>query len=153
MMYKRILVPLDGSQLSECSLEHAKTIAIGCQVSEVVLLRVVTPLSPYVVGTLAVSGEAILRAAELRNQTEVKDYLKKVGDDLRKADIVVQVVSLDGSPAEEILDYAQNNEVDMIIMTTHGRSGPSRWLIGSVADKVIRNATVPVLMMSPPGCR
>jgi nucleotide-binding universal stress UspA family protein len=153
MMYKRILIPLDGSQLSECSLEHAKAIAVGCQVPEVVLLRVVTPLSPYVVGAIAQAGDTILRKAELRNQTEVKDYLNKVGDDLRKADIVVQVVSRDGSPAEEILDYAKNNEVDLIIMTTHGRSGPSRWLIGSVADKVIRNATVPVLMISPPGCR
>lgn len=152
-MYKRILVPLDGSQLSECSLEHAKAIAAGCQVPEVVLLRVVKPPSSNEAAALAAAGDDILLKVELRNQAEAKDYLTKVGDNLKKVGIMVQLVFLNGSPADVILDYAKNNKVDLIIMTTHGQSGPYRWLIGSVADKVIHNTTVPVLMMSPPGCR
>ena len=65
----------------------------------------------------------------------------------------VQPVVIQGKVAEGILDYVVKNQVDLIMMSTHGRSGPSRWALGSVADRVIRHSLIPVLIVSPKGCR
>jgi nucleotide-binding universal stress UspA family protein len=152
-MYKRILVPLDGSELSECSLEHVKAIASGCRVPETVLLRVVEPFSAEAVSALALAGDDVLRKAELESQTEASDYLAKIRNSLVKDGLAVEAVIVDGRPAEEILDYAKNNKVDLIVMTTHGKTGVSRWFFGSVSEKVLQHSAIPVLMISPPGCR
>ena len=147
-MYKKILVPLDGSQLSECSLEHVKTIATGCNVPEVVLVRIIEPIHGY-----AVLGEDWYKEAENKAKATINNYLSGVADELRKSRINVTTVILQGEPAEEILGYAEKNNVDLIIHTTHGFSGIVRWAIGSVADRVIRHARVPVLTIAPPSCR
>jgi nucleotide-binding universal stress UspA family protein len=152
-MYQKILVPLDGSELSECSLEHVKAVASGCRVTETVLLRVVEPLSAETVATLAQAGGDVLREAELDVQDKAGKYLDKIKDSLKKDGLAVKVVVVDGRPAEEILDYAKNNKIDLIVMASHGRSGISRWFLGSVAQKVLQHSSVPVLMVSPPGCR
>jgi nucleotide-binding universal stress UspA family protein len=152
-MYQKILVPLDGSELSECSLEHVKAIASGCRVPETVLLRVVEPLSAETVSTLAQAGGNVLREAELSSQTEAREYLDKVRDRLAKEGLAVKAVVVDGRAAEEILDYAGKNKIDLIVMASHGRSGISRWFFGSVAQKVLQHSAVPVLMVSPPGRR
>jgi nucleotide-binding universal stress UspA family protein len=71
-MYQKILVPLDGSELSECSLEHVKAVASGCRVPETILLRVVEPLSAETVSALAQAGDSVLREAELDNQNKAR---------------------------------------------------------------------------------
>lgn len=152
-MYKKILVPLDGSKFSECSLDHVKAIASGCHVPETVLLRVVEPLSAETVTALAQAGDDLLSKVELDNQTEAGNYLFAINDSLTKEGLTVQSVMVDGRPAEEILDYAGNNKVDLIVMTTHGKTGISRWFSGSVTQKVLQHSTTPVLLISPPGCR
>lgn len=160
-MYKKILAPLDGSQLSECSLEHVKAIATGCKVPEVVLLIVVEEPAPsfsYVGSERDAKRIAEQREAEARKiREEAEDYLAKVAGELKKDGIAVQTAiiqpSLGGGVAEAILDYAHNNKVDIIIMSTHGRSGVSRWAFGSVADKVASHAQVPVLTITAAGCR
>lgn len=146
-------MPLDGSELSECSLEHVKAIASGCRVPETVLLRVVEPFSAEAVSALALAGDDVLRKAELESQTEASDYLAKIRNSLVKDGLAVEAVIVDGRPAEEILDYAKNNKVDLIVMTTHGKTGVSRWFFGSVSEKVLQHSAIPVLMISPPGCR
>ncbi len=151
-MYKKILVPLDGSEFSECSLEHVKTIASGCRVPETVLLRVVEPLSAETVSALAIAGDDLLRKAELGSQAEARDYMIKIKNKIENG-LAVEAVVVDGRAAEEILNYAQNNKVDLIVMTTHGKTGISRWFFGSVAQKVLQHSVAPVLMISPPGCR
>lgn len=152
-MYQRILVPLDGSELSACSLEHVKAIASGCRVPEIVLLRVVEPLSAEAVSVLAQAGKDVLRQAELNSQDEARDYLDKIKNTLVKDGLTVQAVVVDGRPAEEILNYARNNKIDLMVMTSHGRAGISRWFFGSVSEKVLQHSAVPVLIVSPPGCR
>ena len=67
--------------------------------------------------------------------------------------VTTKSVTIEGKPAEAIVDYAEKNGIDLIVMSTHGRSGPSRWALGSVADKVIRSSTVAVLICVPEGCR
>jgi nucleotide-binding universal stress UspA family protein len=150
-MYKKILAPLDGSELSECSLAHVMAVAKGCQVSGVVLLHVAEPHDRYI-GYTGVSQEA-LREIRKEFQAQTKEYLAKVTDQLKKKGINVQAVIVEGRPADEILNYAGQNQVDLIIMSTHGSSGLSRWAFGSVADKVIRHSPVPVLVIAPAGCR
>jgi nucleotide-binding universal stress UspA family protein len=160
-MYKRLLGPLDGSKLSECSLEHIKAIAKGCEVPEVVLLTVIEE-PDILVGGYA-SREYVKEEVNRRDNriNEMKkgaeDYLTKVAEDLRKENISVKTEviqsALHHGAADEILAYAQNNKVDLVIMSTHGRSGISRWAFGSVTDKVISHTKVPVLTTTPAGCR
>ncbi len=149
-MYKKILVPLDGSQLAECVLPHVETIVQGCGMPTVVLLRVVEPF--YLLG----GGEYMPTAEQIEQMQSqskkcAKDYLADVvrrlkydGD--KKTDTIL------GTVAETIADYATKNQFDLIIIATHGRSGVSRWVWGSVADRLLRSSCVPVLMVRAPGC-
>ncbi len=153
-MYNRILVPLDGSELAECTLEHVKQVAVGCHVPEVVLLAVVESaagLPPWSWG-----GVAAAQTQAERDNAEEKmalDYLQKISGRLSKEGLNVITRVQPGRAADVILDYAGQNGVDLIIMATHGRGGETRWDFGKVADRVIRTSSVPVLMASPKGCR
>ena len=147
-MYKKILVPVDGSELAECALGHVRAIAKGCNVPEVVLLMVVEPLrNTYEL------GEDWYKSAEEKIRADAKDYLSKEVAALKKDSITASAVVMSDQPAEAILNYAKRNQVDLIIMSTHGRTGVSRWVIGSVADRVVHHSVAPVLSVSPAGCR
>ena len=151
-MYKKMLVPLDGSELAECSLEHAKIVALACRCPEVILLRVIEP-DPQVADLGGVTTESWYRDAQARVQAEVKKYLSQAAAKLKKMGVTAKGVVTSGRAADEILDYARKNQVDIIVMSTHGRSGVSRWVIGSVADKVVRHSPIPVLLAAPAACR
>ncbi len=142
-MYKKILVPLDGSELSESVLSHVVAIATSCKVPEVVLTRVRDPLDKSVRDALDVDIASKLDKAY---HDEADNYLKQIAADLIEKGVAAKTVVLSGNPAEEIINYAQGGGVDLIIMSTHGRSGVSRWVFGSVADKVIRHSEVPILI-------
>jgi nucleotide-binding universal stress UspA family protein len=150
VMYRKILVPLDGSPFSECALSHVKSIAAGCAVPEIILLFVVE--QPVAGAGYEVPDEWVedstKKAAEF-----AQNYLNGIAQELRKDNLVVNPVILQGSPAELILSYAEKNGVDLIITSTHGRSGVSRWVFGSVADRVVHHSSVPVLIVSPSECR
>lgn len=144
-MYRKILVPLDGSKTAECTFGHVVDIARGCAVPEVDLLFVVEPISA---GLYQSSDEG-------RNHLLAwgKEYLAGMVKRLADDGITAKPVIIDGEPAETILQYAAENCIDLIIMSTHGRSGPSRWAFGSVTDKVVHTSNVPVLAIAPEGCR
>ena len=158
-MYKKILAPLDGSTLSECSIEHIKDISTGCNVAEVILLKVVEKpridLPEY--GSRQMIDEELEREQKVAKETikVAEDYLENVAASLEKDNIEVKtvVIQIDHGVAEAILDYADNNQVDLIIMSTHGRSGISRFAFGSVADRVVNYSKVPVLTVVPSSCR
>ena len=152
-MYKKILVPLDGSGFAECSLEHVKAVTSGSSASKIILFSVVEPLSTETVYALTIAGDDLLRKAEMDNQTEARNYIGKVKNKLAKSGLKVETVVVDGGAAEEILDYAKNNKVDLIVMSTHGKSGISRWFFGSVAQKVLQHSPIPILLIAPSGCR
>ena len=152
-MYKKILVPLDGSGFAECSLEHVKAVTSGSSASKIILFSVVEPLSTETVYALTIAGDDLLRKAEMDNQTEARNYIGKVKNKLAKSGLKVETVVIDGRAAEEILDYAKNNKVDLIVMSTHGKSGISRWFFGSVAQKVLQHSSIPILLIAPSGCR
>ncbi|HSW58396.1 MAG TPA: universal stress protein [Dehalococcoidales bacterium] len=144
-MYKKILAPLDGSDYSECVLEHVKDLAVGCQVKDVVILYVIEPVNP---GMYEVSAKMI-EDADRKGEEFGQKYLAGISARLAAEGLNVETALLKGRVSDSILDYAVKNGVDLIAMTTHGRSGISRWILGSVADKIVRSSKIPVLLVSP----
>jgi nucleotide-binding universal stress UspA family protein len=145
-MYKRMLVPLDGSGSAEAILPFAEQVA-GPLDAEVVLLRVVEPMSPLEL--VASAGVVVPDSFSVRGM-EAKQYLSEVERRLSKKGLRVHTRVAHGPPAEEILSAAQVSRADLIAMATHGRSGVSRVLFGSVAEAVLRGSPVPVLLIRMP---
>jgi nucleotide-binding universal stress UspA family protein len=149
---KKILVPLDGSALAECSLQNLKIVTAGESPAEVILLKVVEPINPSDAHIWAQAGYMF---ADLMNRKkdDASAYLSHIVETLAKTGISARAEVVSGMPAESILDFADKNNVDLILISTHGRSGISRWAFGSVADRVVSHAKIPVLLISAPGCR
>lgn len=153
-MYNRILVPLDGSKLAECVLPHVEALGKGCSVKEVILFRACQPpaiLADYPDG-MPTGWEQQAKQVTKHLEKQCAVYLDTVEKDLKDAGLNVRTEVFLGDPADTIADFAKKNEVDLIIMATHGRSGPSRWAYGSTADKVLRSGCTPVLIVRGPGC-
>ncbi len=143
---RRILVPLDGSELSAAALEPAARLAKATG-AELLLSRV-----PTVPGyTTVIPENAGMIPSLLREETvHVSDYLERLAEPLRERGLAVRceaAVVTAGTVAEGLLRLAEDEEVDLIMMTTHGRSGIGRWLFGSVADNIVRHAHVPVWLI------
>jgi len=141
-MYRRMLVPLDGSELAEVVFTYAKELAGRLDI-DIVLLQVAGP----VLGQFGPMRRAYIeRAAEIVRR-QAKEVQKKVGVPPETKPIEVQGELVEGYPAEVILRYAEENQVDLILMATHGYSGRKRWAIGSVASKVLSASKVPVFLV------
>jgi len=132
-MLKKILVPLDGSPLAEAVIKHVEELAAALK-AEVTLLQVLSPS-----GVLTTSAE--------QQAFEANAYLRTYALAMQEKGIAAYATIRHGEAADEIVDYAQVNGMDLIAMSTHGRSGVSRLLFGSVALKVLRQAKVPVLLV------
>lgn len=143
-MYRKVLVPLDGSEVAECALPHMEAIASGCNVVEVVLLRVIGPLP--LAGDYVISGGDRVRL-ESEHRSAAQSYLEQLMKRLGGGGASVHTDIVEGEAAESIVDYTSKHGVDLIIMATHGRSGIGRWALGSVADRVVRHSGVPVLIV------
>jgi len=153
-LYKKILVPLDGSKLSECVLPHVEKLAESGVAKEIILLRVCD--SPSIIADYpegkGKTWEKHVERMTANAQQSCSLYIEDVEKDLKDKGFKVKTESSLGKPAEEIVNYANKNKVDLIVMASHGRSGVSRWAYGSVADKVLRSTCVPVLLVKAPGC-
>lgn len=150
-MYQKILVPSDGSELAECVLPHVEAIVKGCDAQNVIFLRVVEDFHAYSGGEYIPTEEDI-RRINTESRTAADNYLEQLVSRLAYRGVNVQSHVITGKTAESIADFATKNKVDLIIIATHGRSGVSRWIWGSVADRILRSACVPVLMVRAPGC-
>ena len=143
-MIAQVLVPLDGSPLAEQALACATTLGRGLP-AELVLFRAVS-IPP---DTREILDSAGLEAAALMEQLEVEanDYLRQVAGQLQDAGLGVRQVVRHGPAAEAIVDYAGQTDIQQIIMATHGHTGISHWTHGSVAERVLQSASVPVLLV------
>jgi len=163
-MYKKILVPLDGSKLAECALPHAEELAKGCNTDEIILISVTEQIRGL---TQAPEARELYHGSDRpgfqgagagvivtlgKKERQAQRYLDKVAKLLEAKGVKVRTEVLFWPPAEAIASYAERNGVDIIVMSSHGHSGPSRWAHGNVADRVLRSASVPVLMVRAPGC-
>jgi nucleotide-binding universal stress UspA family protein len=154
-MYQKILLPLDGSKLAECIIPYAEELGKLKPSIEIVLLQVCDPpviLADYPEGAMPHGWEEHVEEQKTLMQKQCAVYIEDMAKKLRDQGFKVVAHSRLGNPAEQIMDHASENNVDMILMASHGRSGISRWAYGSVADKVLRSSCIPVLMVKAPGC-
>ena len=147
MSYQRILIPLDGSELSEQALDHAYPLARAFG-AELLLVGVLD----LTAGMYDVYAET-LQPLDLKDQLEtlLAGTLDRAVARVQSQDLPVRRFLEVGIPHEEIAELAKREGVDLIVMTTHGRKGLSHLLLGSVAEKVLRTAPCPVLVMRPGG--
>jgi nucleotide-binding universal stress UspA family protein len=135
--FGRILVPLDGSECAENILPKVEKLAADLKAS-VALLRVAYAHTfPGVDPT----------EAEVKVVRESEEYLGKIEERLKAKGFSVDSHVRYGIEAEEILDHAAQKDIDLIAMSTHGRSGVGRWLLGSVAEKVLRHCPKPIFLV------
>jgi nucleotide-binding universal stress UspA family protein len=153
-MYEKIMVPLDGSELAECVLPHVEGFIKGCHVSDVVFVRVVEPPAPVpsYYGEASIRPESYVETEPAR-KSAAKDYLDQIKNRLKYEGTELHSEVLVGRVADSLADYTEKNDIDLIIMATHGRSGITRWVRGSIADKILRSSNVPVLMVRAPGTK
>jgi nucleotide-binding universal stress UspA family protein len=152
-MFTRIMVPLDGSKVGEAALpvieQLVATMAPGTKI-EVILIGVITLLRHWVV-----VGEASAPVSYTDDELniikqKVTDYLARTGDALRQKGMDVSTIVGTGNAADEIIKAAEETKIDLIAMSTHGRSGLRRLAFGSITDKVLVRSKVPVLMVRAP---
>jgi nucleotide-binding universal stress UspA family protein len=161
-MYSRILAPLDGSKFSECAVDHVAAMAKANPGSEVTLLTVAKEIDSPTIGEYVSQSEAVLISKTFMETNQqirqnAEQYLMEKAAALGKQGVSARTITVQARSSEQvadkILDYAQKNAVDLIIMSTHGRSGISRWAMGSVADRIVQSSKAPVLTITPSGCR
>ena len=152
-MYKKIMVPLDGSKLAECVFPHLETIVKGCKSAEVIIVQAVEPLSiPYGREVSQLTSLEQVKAFETHQKVEAEKYLKEMVARLKKTGVNAKADVVYGKASEALSDYANKHDIDLVIIATHGRAGVSRWVWGSVADRLVRSVSAPVLMVRAPGC-
>lgn len=166
-MINKIMVPLDGSKLAECALPYVEELGAKLGV-EVVLVNVTNRVQGYRVST---ESDSTVRDKQLSyesprewkedwfipegvcsSEDKSSKYLAGISKGLQDKGVKVSTEVICGKPAEELSIYANTSSVDLIVMSSHGRSGPSKWAHGSVAEKVARRVHVPIMMIRAPGC-
>jgi len=143
-LVKRILVTLDGSKVGESAIPYAEVLAqvVG---AELVLFQALEPVKPFTgEGDVSITPEMIKKEEERREGSAIA-YLDSVEKVLQERGLSTSSAIVLGSPAEQIIDYAEANAIDLIAMSTHGRSGIGRWVFGSVTDKVLHAGDMPLL--------
>ncbi len=146
-LYQKIVVPLDGSRWSESAVPRAVEIA-RVHDAELILLHVYQPKTGDYAGQWALAGQQ-----QIADQTydQLREQLISLRNRLRLEGLQVREVMVrSGNPAQAIVDFVESEDgINMVVMSTHGRTGLSRWLLGSVAQKVLRSARCPVTLVHP----
>ncbi len=125
-MYKKILVPLDGSELAEQALPYVEHLARKLN-SEVIFITVCLP------------GDPLERA--------LTEYIEKRADKIKLLGIRTRSLCIEGEPAASIIDFAEKNDISLIIISTHGRTGISHWPLGNIANKIVQKSHIPVFLV------
>ncbi|MFC1948244.1 universal stress protein [Chloroflexota bacterium] len=153
---KTLLVPLDGSELAEEVIPHVEILARqkGEEFLEVVLLRIAeTPSIPSYYGPelsgVSLNWGEFMQQEEVRRKKSSIEYLDKIEERLKAKNINVKTVVVEGKANDEIINFANNNPYTMIVIATHGRSGLSRLVYGSVAANLLNGVTCPIFMVKP----
>ena len=153
-MFQKIVVPLDGSKIGEAALPYVEDMVskLSKEIkAEITLLQVISPMHAPAVG-----GQAIADITYTEKQTEeakktAMDYLNKASAVLKGKGATVMAKVAIGDASKEIIKAAEEINANVIAMSTHGRSGLSRWAFGSVTDKVLRReGKIPIVMVRAP---
>ena len=153
---KTLLVPLDGSELAEEVIPHVEILARqkGEEALEVVLLRIAeTPSIPSYYGPelsgVSLNWGEFMQQEEVRRKKSSKEYLDRIEEQLKAKNINVKSVVVEGKANDEIINFANSNPYTMIVIASHGRSGLSRLVYGSVAANLLNGVTCPIFMVKP----
>jgi len=153
-MYQKIVVPLDGSKTGEAALPYVEDMVskLSPEVKvEITLLQVLSPVHPSLAGGQAVADFAYTEKQAEETKKAAIDYLNKTGEALRSKGATVMAKVAIGDASQEIVKAAEEINANVIAMSTHGRSGLSRWAFGSVTDKVLRReGKIPIVMARAP---
>ena len=151
-MFKKIMVPLDGSELAECVIPYIEDFIDQGRVESIVFVRVVRPvISPVSFEDSLTYIPEDWSKLESEKKSSAENYLKKVVSRLKQDGVKFQTEVLVGRIGDSLIDYIKANDLDLVVIATHGRSGLTQWVRGSVADKILSASHVPVLMIRPPG--
>ena len=153
-MYEKIVVPLDGSKVGEAALPYVEELVSKMSPEikvEVVLVQVLGSIAPpTLAGESTMSIPYTMQQTEQRNEQAI-DYLDKIGEALRNKGATVTTKVAVGEAPQEIVKVAEETNANLIAMSTHGRSGFSRWAFGSVTDRVLRmEGHIPITMVRAP---
>jgi nucleotide-binding universal stress UspA family protein len=158
-MLSHVLVPIDGSNLSEKALDYALNI-LDKENGRLTLMTVIDPPAtrfqyPTLHHTAPESTIEVIREMEQateHSRSEAREYVQHWAERLASTGLQIETLVRQGDPAKEILAYEEEHVPDAIVMATHGRSGISRWLLGSVTQKVLNAACVPVFVIPSRAC-
>lgn len=139
-MLKHILVPLDGSSLAECTLPHAVALARVFD-AQITLLQVVSRED------LDMAMNAVSPLDWQIRRAEAKAYIQDVTKRLEELELDVEGVVIEGKAAKDIIEFAHGNDMELIVLSSHGRSGLSEWGISSIVQKVAMRAHVPIYIV------
>ncbi len=151
-MYHRIMVCLDGSELAEKVIPHVAEEAVHSSARIILFQATAEPtfLSPGIPGSppVPVGTETLMKQAQ-REEKEAVNYLERLAAPLRAKNLKVETATAPGAAGKTIVAYAENKRIDLIAIATHGRGGLGRAVFGSVADYVLRESKLPVLVIKP----
>ena len=151
-MFKRILIPLDGSRVGEAALPVIEELVSSFSPeakAEVTLIRAVPSTHWIAAGDVGAPVRYTNEELQYLRQAAL-NYLDKAGESLKNKGATVNTMVAVGNQADGILKAAEEINADLIAMSTHGRSGLRRWAFGSITDKVLRGANVPVITVRAP---
>jgi nucleotide-binding universal stress UspA family protein len=147
----RVLVPLDGSRLAESVLPQVKELTkqLPHNKLDIVLTRVCEIFAPPISypPPMSLSWDEYLKYETTRCKEICRSYLAGVREKLAKSKVTARTAVPEGNPAEELIEYVARNSVDLIVMSTHGRTGINKWAFGSIAEKVLKGAGCPILLV------
>lgn len=151
-MYERILLTTDGSEAAKTAFDHAIDIAARRGATLHVLYVVDTDAIAYSRGDDKIErleGDDLEELPGL--QERARQAIETVVDRAREAGVETRPSIRGGAPYEAIPDYAEEHDIDLIVMGSHGRSGAKRMLLGSVTERILRSTTIPVLVTDARG--
>jgi nucleotide-binding universal stress UspA family protein len=176
-MYRKVVVPLDGSKLAEVALPHLEEIAGGCNIPEILLVSVtekvkgrmlqsqafeMPSVKPDIVPRVQIGSvqSGLVISMNYSGVQEVPvtlgkmaktafNYLWKIAEKLEKKGYKISINVLIGNPAEEIVRFVEEQGADLIVMASRGKSGFNRWEMGNIAEKVIRATNASVMLVKP----
>jgi len=143
-MFEKILVPLDGSPLAQGILPYVTLLARGFRSRVTLFHAAETPLDRQAPEQKSYVNETMERIRPL-----AENYLEGVAPELRREGLEVDTKVVEGKATEQIVEFAEQQNVDLIAMSTHGRSGLTRWVAGSVVDRLLRASRRPLLLVRP----
>ncbi len=141
-MYSEILLPTDGGPASQAALDHAVDHAKRYDAR----LHTLYVVDTTAYASLDAGAQSVINALHEQGETA----LHAVAERAEAADVSVVSEIISGSPHKQLLSYAETNDIDLIVMGTHGRTGLDRYLLGSVTERIVRTADVPVLTVRVP---